>query len=307
MSWPQRPTTCAIGRAKTVVRRSAFGVRRSAFVVRRTPNLEWTTMTLSELDVALFDRFTRPRAEQLEQLGNDDRLVLRIAAGPGPGLDLEEIGAGVRAGHVIDVHVELDAAERDQPAVAIFLDFALARRLEVLAVEAGGVGRGREETRAEEQHRPERRFARRPGERQPRAGADHLALLVEKLVLAVAQAALGGVVEEEVGVVLVIVHGTNHRDVLAGEGLPHRLGRADTRLRLDLEALLFRGPANGDELLQDALLAIDQERVDAPRHVARRRADLVLVDGEEAPVAHQPAAVAHDIDHVGRLRGVDQL
>jgi hypothetical protein len=35
---------------------------------------------------------------------------------------------------VIEVHVELRAAERDQPAVPVLFDLALARRFEILAI-----------------------------------------------------------------------------------------------------------------------------------------------------------------------------
>ena len=43
-----------------------------------------------------------------------------------------------------------------------------------------------------------------------------------------------------------------------------RVRRRDARFHLYLEALQFGGPADGDEFLQDALLALDQEEVDAP-------------------------------------------
>ena len=40
---------------------------------------------------------------------------------------------------------------------------------------------------------------------------------------------------------------------------------------------------------------------------ARRLPQRLLVEREQRAIAHQPAAVAHDVDHVGRLRGVDDL
>jgi hypothetical protein len=84
----------------------------------------------------------------------------------------------------------------------------------------------------------------------------------------------------------------------------HAVGRGEPRL---IGPSFVPGAADGDELLQDALLARDQEPVDAPRHVLGRRAQLVLLDREQPVVAHQPAAVAHHVGHVGRLRRVHDL
>src|SRR5206468_8646305 len=90
----------------------------------------------SELDVAFHSRFVRPCTKPLHEFRDDRSLVLRVAPGPGPRLHLEEVLPGMWPRQVIDVHVELDAAERDEPAAPILLDLALARRLEVLAAEA---------------------------------------------------------------------------------------------------------------------------------------------------------------------------
>src|SRR5262249_15414791 len=146
--------------------------------------------TESELDVVFLDCLLALHAEPLEQLGDDRGLVLRIAPRPGPRLDLEKVAVCRRVEQTGDLPAEKNAAVDDQPAATILLDLALARRLKVLAVEARRVRGRRQEPRSKEQHRAERRFARWTGQRQPRPGVDDLALLVQKLVLAVAQPAL---------------------------------------------------------------------------------------------------------------------
>ena len=200
----------------------------------------------------------------------------------------------MRAHQAIDVHVELDAAEGDQPAAAILLDLALARRLEVLAVEARRVRRRREEARAEEQHRTERRFARRPGQRQPRPGADHLVLLVEKLVLPVPQASLAGIVEEEVGVVLVIVHRADDRNLVAGQRLPHRLGGADARLRPAPRSspLPRRRRSRSASAGRSARARSGTRRCAAPRRAPpRARSSSSSVSSRRSRISHRPSHI----------------
>ena len=70
------------------------------------------------------------------------------------GFHFEELAAVCGIHQAIDVNVELRAAIGDQPAATIFLDVALARWFEILAIEPRRVRRRREETRSEQQHAP---------------------------------------------------------------------------------------------------------------------------------------------------------
>src|SRR5687767_4247586 len=167
----------------------------------------------------------------------------------------------------IEVHVKLDAAVRNQPSATILFDLSFAGWVEVLAIEARRVCRGCEEAGPKEQHRSEGILARRASQCQPRAGVDDTVLLIEELVFAIAKPALLGIVEEEVGVVLMVVHLANDRDVLALDRAQDRHLGGDARLDLDLKAFLFGGTANRDELLQHALLPLNQKSVDPSRDV----------------------------------------
>ena len=99
-----------------------------------------------------------------------------VAPRPGARFHLEEIAVGGRIQQAIEVHVELDAPVGDEPSPAILLDLLLACRLEVLAIEARRVRRRCEKAGTKQQHGPESPHARRTGQRQPRAGVDHLIL-----------------------------------------------------------------------------------------------------------------------------------
>src|SRR5207245_4566998 len=134
-----------------------------------------------------------------------------------PRLDLDEVAVGGRRDQAVEVQVELDAAIDEQRAAPIFFDDMLGCRTEVLAIEARGMRGGREITRSEEQHRAECLLTRPAGERQPRSRAADLAILVEELVLAIAQPALIRILERPVRVALVIVARSHDRDLFARE------------------------------------------------------------------------------------------
>src|SRR6476661_2800171 len=161
------------------------------------------------------------------------------------------------------MHVELGAAIGDQPALALLLHHVFGSRLEVLAVETGRVGRGRQIARVEQQYVAEALLARPAGQRQTRAGAGDLAVRIEELVLAITETALIRIAERPVGIELVIPAGPDDREHLAFEHALGLTGRREARLDLNFEALLLDRAADGHQLLQHTLLAAGEEGVNA--------------------------------------------
>ncbi len=113
--------------------------------------------------------------------------------------------------------------------------------------------------RAEEQHRAKAVFAGAAGQRQPRSLAGHRPVIVEELVLSMAQAALIRIVERPVDVVLTVAARADHRQLGSGDRLEHARFAGEACLDLNLEAFLLDGAANRDQFLQHADLAASQE------------------------------------------------
>src|SRR5437762_2176014 len=155
-------------------------------------------LRMPELDVVLLNRIVGTCAEPLEQLCDDGGFVLRVSARPGSRLHLDEVSARWRTQQAVEVHVELHAVIGHEPAAPILFNVAFPARIEILTVEASRVRGRSEKAGAEQQHRSERGFARRPRQREPRTRAGDFVLRVEKLVFPVPQASLGGIVEEEI-------------------------------------------------------------------------------------------------------------
>src|SRR5712692_7516295 len=108
---------------------------------------------LRKVHVLFLHRCPRRLVEQSEQFADGSRLLLGVAPRPGPALDLE-VAAGVWGNtQAVEVDKELGAVVAHQPATAIFLDLAFPLRLEVFAVKAQALLRGRDEARPREQHR----------------------------------------------------------------------------------------------------------------------------------------------------------
>ena len=166
----------------------------------------------------------------------------------------------------------------------------------------------RQEAAARQQHvAGEVPLARRADQRQAVAHVGDLAVGVDELVLAVAQLALVGVVQGEVGVILVVVALVQDLDLGPAQRCQHggRIGEPD--LGLHLEALLLHRAADGDQLGEHRLLARDQEGVDAAGVVLRPGRAVRLVEGEQLPVAHQPRPFTITSVTSWALAGVDQL
>jgi hypothetical protein len=142
--------------------------------------------------------------------------------------------------------------------------------------------RRREEARPGRAGPTERSLARRSREREPRPRVCHRAVVVQELVFAVAQPALRRIVEEEIGVELVIVDRAQHGDVVASRTRSTASGDAERALTWISKLFLLGRAADRHQLLQHALLAMDQERVDPARHVARRGASAVFVERQQA-------------------------
>jgi len=194
------------------------------------------------------------------------------------------------------------------PAQALLLDGALSIRLEILPVEAQGAIRRGDELGAREQHSAGKlALFGGHGVGQAAAHADDFALVVDAVVLAVADTALVGIAEQEVRVILAVTRMPDDLYFFAGEDGVDDLRAGDAGLDLDLEALLLLKPADGYQLAEDIALARDQEGVDAAGVVRRDLAQCRLVDGEQGAIAHQPAPIDHDIGDVGALGGVDDL
>ncbi len=185
-----------------------------------------------------------------------------------------------------------------------------AFRLEILAIEAQTPHRRGVEARAGEQHRVVVLVLLGAGdERQARDHVDQfVGVGIPHLILAIAQAAVPPVIEEEVGVVLLAI-GT------AQEGnLRHltqlllqrpEIRRLDLHLDLHLEALLAGHAADGDQLAEHALLAAHQEGIDVAGQRVGLLANLLHIDREQLAVAHQPRAIDHHILDVLLMGGVD--
>jgi hypothetical protein len=95
------------------------------------------------------------------------------------------------------VHVELHPAVRDEPAAALLLDDPLARRLEVLAIEARRVRRRREK-RDRNSNTDPNAMPRECGRSASAARARvDVVPIVEQLVLPIAQIGPGPVVEDQ--------------------------------------------------------------------------------------------------------------
>src|SRR3981081_1843086 len=84
-----------------------------------------------QADIPVAQAVIRRPAEQVEQIGDDRRLVLGVAPRPRPRLDFEEVAGARRSDQAVEVDVELDALVRDQPSPAILLDRALLDRTEI--------------------------------------------------------------------------------------------------------------------------------------------------------------------------------
>ncbi len=142
------------------------------------------------------------------------------------------------------------------------------------------------------------------------AGTDvvNFALIVYKMILTDAQAALFGVIKEEIGVVFAVVTLAQNFDLRAvQQGLEDGLLVADGHLGLHLETLFLGGAADGDELGQNRLLAGGEEGVNLAGVFHAAGQDLCFVEGEQFAAAHDPLAVNHHVGYVGGFGGVNDL
>ena len=104
-----------------------------------------------------------------------------------------------------------------------------------------------------------------------------------------------------------VMGGTNDSDLVARQRECQRVGGGDAGLGLHFETFLFLGATNRNQLLEDAFLPLNEKRVDAVGDLLSGPPEVVLVQRQQPPVPHQPAAVTHRVNHVGRFGGVHEL